>query len=278
MMGEAVDAQANRRFIVIQPVLDFASLQPASKGMRAVRRLAAENDLDPAHGVRIRLTGSVALEDEELQSVEQGMGLAALLSLTLVMGLLLVGLRSGRLIVATAAALIMGLIWTAAFAFAALGALNLMSVAFAVLFIGLSVDFGIHFGLRYQEAVDARDGHAEALRRAASGVGGALTLCAVAAAIGFYSFLPTDYRGLAELGLIAGTGMFVALFANMTVLPAFLTLMPLRPRAKAVPVPAWLGPARRVFENHPRRLAWGRWSSVWRRRRCFRRPGSISIP
>ena len=58
------------------------------------------------------------------------------------------------------------------------------------------------------------------------GVGGALTLCAVAAAISFISFAFTDYSGLAELGKIAGMGMFVALFANLTVLPALVALMP----------------------------------------------------
>jgi len=144
--------------------------------------------------------------------------------------LLLICFRSPRLAAATLITLVFGLVWTAAFAIAALGHLNLISVAFAVLFIGLSVDFGIHYGLRYREALDGGRTHADALREAALGVGGGLTLAAVAAAIGFYSFLPTAYVGLAELGLIAGTGMFFALFANVTVLPALLSLMRIKPR------------------------------------------------
>ena len=231
MTGDAGGKSENRRFIVIQPTLDFGSLQPAAAALGAVRDLARDMQLDDAHGVRVRLTGSAALAHEELQSVEEGMGLAAILSLTLVVGLLLVGLRSPRLAAATLATLVMGLIWTAGFATLALGQLNLISVAFAVLFIGLSVDFGIHFGLRYKEGIDRGAGHAAALREAAAGVGGALMLCAVTAAIGFYSFLPTAYVGLAELGLIAGTGMFIALFANTTVLPALLTLAPVSPSA-----------------------------------------------
>jgi hypothetical protein len=124
--------------------------------------------------------------------------------------------------------LVMGLVWTAAFAVFAIGKLNLISVAFAVLFIGLSVDFGIHFGLRYQEAIRKGSDPGAALRESAESVGGAMTLCAVAAAISFFSFLPTAYRGLAELGVIAGAGMFVALFSNLTVLPAWLACAPLR--------------------------------------------------
>ncbi len=226
MQGKDDGANANRRFLLIKPALDFDSLSPASDAMEAVRNLAGDLNLSPERGVHVRLTGSAALAEEELESVEQGMGLAGLLSLSFVMVLLVVGLRRLSLVVATILTLLTGLIWTAAFAILALGALNLISVAFAVLFIGLSVDFGIHYGLRYREAVDKGAGHDAGLGAAAEGSGGALTLSAVAAAIAFYSFLPTDYRGLAELGLIAGTGMFIALFANLTILPALLTWLP----------------------------------------------------
>ena len=220
------EATAKRRVLLIQPALDFASLAPAAAAMEGVREAALDLGLTPENGVRVRLTGSAALSHEELKSVEKGMGLAAMVSLVLVIGLLSIGLRSKGLVIATLATLIMGLVWTAGFAILALGTLNLISVAFAVLFIGLSIDFGIHYGLRYKEDIDAGRGHDDALLAAAANVGGALTLCAVSAAIAFYSFLPTDYLGLAELGLIAGTGMFVALFANMTVLPALLTVLP----------------------------------------------------
>lgn len=256
MTGDAGGKGEKRRFIVIQPALDFGSLQPAAAALGDVRDLARDMQLDERHGVLIRLTGSAALAHEELQSVQEGMSLAAILSLTLVVGLLLAGLRSPRLVAATLATLVMGLMWTAGFAIAALGQLNLISVAFAVLFIGLSVDFGIHFGLRYKEGIERGAGHAAALREAAAGVGGALTLCAVSAAIGFYSFLPTAYVGLAELGLIAGTGMFIALFTNTTVLPALLTLMPLRPspgsagRRRAAAVQPFI-------EHHAKPIAWG---------------------
>ncbi len=243
MTGDEGD---KRRILLIQPALDFGSFRPAEKAMESIRRLAAEAGLDPGHGLRVRLTGSAALATEELQSVEEGMGLAALLSLSLVVGLLYAGLGSARLATAILITLVMGLVWTAGFAFAAIGKLNLISLAFAVLFIGLSVDFGIHFGLRYKEEINRGRDHRPALGEAADGVGGALTLAAVAAAIAFYSFLPTDYLGLAELGLIAGSGMFIALFANLTVLPALLTLAPLAPGGAKGMRGLARGPARAV--------------------------------
>jgi len=223
MEGDDADGEA-RQIIVLRPPLDFASLRPAATAMSAIRRVAADQGLGGATGVSVRLTGSAALNHEELASVERGLGIAGLISLTAVLLLLTCAYRSWRLVAATLVTLVAGLIWTAAFAVAALPSLNLLSVAFAVLFIGLSVDFGIHYALRYDEARAAGLGRADGMRTAVADVGGPLALTALTAAIGFYAFLPTDYVGLAELGLIAGTGMLVALVANITVLPALLSL------------------------------------------------------
>ncbi len=228
MEGKALSPEDRRRVIIVQPVMDFGSLQPAARPIAEIRRLAADLNLTPKRGVRVRLTGSAPLSEEELDSTVRGMGLAAVVSLVLVVGLLFWGLRSVRMALATIITLLSGLVLTAAFATAAVGALNLISVAFAVLFIGLSVDFGIHFALRYGEGRRLGAPHDEALAEAAEGTGGALTQCAVAAAIGFMSFLPTDYVGLAELGLISAGGMFIALGANLTILPAILTILPPR--------------------------------------------------
>ncbi len=218
--------EINRRFLLVAPTLDFASLQPASDAMDGIREISQALNMTPENGLRIRLSGSAALEQEELESVEEGMGLAGILSFVLVMGLLIIGLRRPWRVISCLITLIFGLVWTGAFAIFALGSLNLISVAFAVLFIGLSVDFGIHYALRFEEAGHIQGDQRTALIQTASSVGGALTLSAIGAAIAFYSFIPTDYNGLAELGLIAGTGMFIAFFANMTLLPALLVIRP----------------------------------------------------
>jgi len=266
LSGEVPEPADKRRFITVRPVLDFTSLEPAAKAISGLRAQAAALGLTVEHGLRVRLTGDAVMFQDELHSLRDGMGLVGLISAALVAGLLVIGLRSLRLVAATLITLIAGLIWTAGFATLAIGELNLISVAFAVLFIGLSVDFGIHFCLRYREAVEARasvdpesagagpaTGDGDALAEAARGVGGALTLCAVAAAIGFFSFLPTAYRGVSELGLIAGVGMFIALFANLTVLPAILSLAPLKPTGR-VPGPPLGDRLQRLVSAPPRRV------------------------
>lgn len=124
-----------------------------------------------------------------------------------------------------------GLILTAWFATIVVGELNLLSVTFAVLFIGLSVDFSIHYALRIEELIDGGIGEGLAQEEATLGVGRGLLLSAIAAAIGFLSFLPTDYKGLSELGLIAAGGMMIALILNLSLLPALISIAPPRPRA-----------------------------------------------
>jgi len=228
MSGEEASEEDTRAFITAQPEADFGSLAPYAPAIEAVRAHARALGLTPETGIRVRITGEPAMVQDELYTLRSQMGLVGALSLTMVVVLLVVGLRHWQLLIGTVASLIMGLIWTAGFAVVAIGELNLISVAFAILFIGLSVDFGIHYALRYREAVAAGGEPRRALAVAAEGVGGALFLSAVAAAIGFLSFLPTDYRGVSELGLISGVGMFIALFANLTVLPAVLALLPLR--------------------------------------------------
>jgi hypothetical protein len=218
-----------RRFILVRPKLDYSSLQPAKSAMKEIRETAVELGLTPDKGVTVRLSGSAALSHEELKSVEEGMGWANIGSLLFVGLLLVIGLKSARLVSTVFVALVIGLLWSAALAFLMVGRLNLISVAFAVLYIGIGVDFGIHFSLRYKEGMDRLCDQAAALAWAARGVGGPLFLCSLAAAIGFYSFLPTAYVGFAELGIIAGTSMFVAFFVNVTTLPALLTLFPVAP-------------------------------------------------
>jgi hopanoid biosynthesis associated RND transporter like protein HpnN len=142
--------------------------------------------------------------------------------------ILAVGFGGMRAVAACLLTLLAGLLWTAGIAAVLIGTLNLISVAFAVLFVGLGIDVCIHFTLRFREAATAN--RRVALVRAGRGVGCAMLLSAGCAAVGFLSFLPTAYRGLAELGLIAGIGMAVAAAASLTLLPVLLKLFRARGR------------------------------------------------
>ncbi len=233
MASEVPKLRDLRKFILTQPVLDFSALSPGHKATKEVRRLAQELGLTPDRGVSVRLTGSVALNDEEFASVANGMEFALFLSLLLVVSLLYLALRSARLILPIALTLVTGLIATTAFALWAIGSLNLISVAFAVMFIGIAVDFGIQFGVKFREERHVDPDIVRALRETAAKIAPPLAFAAAATTLGFLAFIPTDYRGVSELGLIAAAGMVFALILNLTLLPALLALFkpPAEPEA-----------------------------------------------
>ncbi len=214
-----------RRLITIKPKLDYGKLEPGEAATDEIRQAVADLHLDPDTGVTVRLTGPIPLNDQEFGTVKDGFALNSTITVAAVLVLLWLALKSGRLIVAVFASTVVGLLVTSAVGFMLVGALNLISIAFAVLFIGIGVDFGIQFSVRYREERFIRTSLTDAIVSAGGQAGRALLLAAVATAAGFYSFLPTDYEGVSELGLIAGNGMIIAFLTSITVLPALLTLM-----------------------------------------------------
>ncbi len=246
MSAEPPSLRELRKYIVAHPVLDYQALEPGRAASDALRAIAKDLHLSPEQGVRVRLTGSVALNDEEFASVAEGTGGATALSAVLVILLLFLALRSLRLVVPILITLAAGLAATTAFALLAVGSLNLISVAFAVMFIGIGVDFGIQFGVRYRDQHHRDPDHARAMKNTAGLIAIPLAMAAGSTSLGFFAFLPTDYRGVSELGLIAGGGMLIAFALNLTLLPALLTLV--RPPAEPEAVGyRWAAPADRFL-------------------------------
>jgi hopanoid biosynthesis associated RND transporter like protein HpnN len=226
ILDEKDAASQRRQFIVIKPYFDAGDPSSGETALRAVRTAIAVAGLDKS--VSVRITGDIALAHDNYLTVRDSVGIATFLSIALVGLILFIGLGSGRLVFASLLTLVSGLIWTTGFALFAIGSLNLISVTFAVLFVGLGIDYSIQFCLRYRELIENGSDHGEAIMTTAQGVGRGLLLSCITTAIGFYAFLPTPYEGVAELGLISGTGMFISFFINITLLPALLTIMPLK--------------------------------------------------
>jgi hopanoid biosynthesis associated RND transporter like protein HpnN len=248
LSGSSLDV-STRRVLMLEPILDFDALLPAGAPLEAIRNTARDLGFTPEQGVVARVTGNPALNHEEMLGFAWDIGVGGAFCFLFVVYVLYLALRSLRLVAAAVATLLVGLIWTAAFATAAVGHLNLVSLAFGVLFIGLGVDFTIHLGMSY--AALRRDGldHPTAAVASVGSVGSSLVLCTLTTSIGFYVFVPTDYLGVAELGLISGTGMLIILFLAVTFFPALLTTVlqlpegevpraDLRFRGNAVQVPA----------------------------------------
>ena len=250
--GKPPTPSERRRFIVIRPVLDFSALMPGKVATDAIRQAVTDLNIGAQYGATLRLTGPVAIADEEYATLEEGQLVNTTATVVVVLTILWLALRSFGIILAVFLSLLVGLSITAAIGLALVGALNLISIAFAVLFIGLGVDFGIQFSVRYRAERHEIDDLHQALLNTAKRVGAPLTLAAAATAAGFLSFLPTDYKGLSELGLLAGLGMIIAFLTSVTLIPALLML--LRPPGEPEEMGfKWLAPVDRFMER--RRIA-----------------------
>ncbi len=235
--GQEPDERELRHVILVNPRLDFSRLQPGKLPIDAIRATAHRLQLDAAHGVRVRLTGPVPLQDEEFATLAQRAGLIASLASAAIVLMLWFAVRSPRLIGAILATTLVGLLAATALGLALFQRFNVISVAFIPLFVGMGMDLGIQFSVRYRSERRAGSDLDAALIGAGRTMGKSLTLAAAAIGAGFLAFTPTAYYGVSQLGVIAGLGMFIALGLNLTLLPALIALtrapgVPLRPGAR----------------------------------------------
>jgi hopanoid biosynthesis associated RND transporter like protein HpnN len=228
------DLAGKYRFVLVQPRQNFGALEPGGAATAAVRAVIPQLEFVKSGDARVRITGQVALADEEFATVAQGAVVGLMGSVVLITLWLFLAVRTWRLIVPILLTLGLGLTLTVLFAALGVGTLNLVSVGFGVMFVGIAVDFAIQFSVRYREYRHETGDAAKGMRLTA-GRSGVQILCAsLATAAGFLAFVPTAFSGVAELGLIAGAGMLIAFLCTIAFLPAAITLF--RPPDEAAEV------------------------------------------
>lgn len=228
-----------QRFLLIKPLLNYSDLTPAESVITALDGIIAGIRQGDLADVTVRKTGEIVLEYEEMQTISAGVSVAGFVLLGAVCLTLWYAYRSFRLMLATFVSLSLGLIFSLGFATVAIGQLNLISIGFAVLFIGMGDAYSSHFCLRFRELRLRGQTTRAALRETLASTGSSLILCTLTAAIGLYAYIPTRYSGVAELGIIAGTSLFIALGTTFTILPALMKIMPIEvnPRTEGRSIP-----------------------------------------
>jgi uncharacterized protein len=249
--GDLNDLAGKYKFVLVQPKLDFGALEPGGEATDVMRRVIAGLEFVKSGHARVRITGQVALADEEFATVVQGAVLGLAGSVVLITLWLFLAVQTWRLILPILATLGLGLMLTLLFASVAVGTLNLVSVGFGILFVGIAVDFAIQFSVRYRERRFEYPDPAEALRQNAVRTGDQILVAAIATSAGFLGFVPTDFSGVAELGLIAGIGMLIAFACTLGFLPAIITLCH-PPGERAVVGFTWLAPFDPIVARHRR--------------------------
>ncbi len=177
-------------------------------------------------GLQAGVTGPDALEADEMHSSMKDVTLATWLSLLGQMGLLILFLRSLRRTLVEGLVLILGLCWTFGLVTLVVGHLNLLSLIFAPLMLGLTIDYGIHWFCRLEEE-EAAAGQCSTgvlactFQRSAPGI----VYAGLAAIVSFVPLAFVGFKGLAELGIILAMGILVMLIATLVLVPALVTVM-----------------------------------------------------
>jgi uncharacterized protein len=185
-------------------------------------RLLIQETRAEVPGVNVGFTGEPVLEVDEMNQSQNDSLLASAVSLVLCALIFIYGYNeTGRPIKATIC-LVVGLGYTMAFATATVGHLNILTITFVPMLIGLAIDFGVHLVTRYEE--ELRHGHTEleALTKAMVFTGKGIFTGAITTAAGFLAMMFTGFKGIQEMGVICGGGLVICLIPMMTLLPALL--------------------------------------------------------
>jgi hopanoid biosynthesis associated RND transporter like protein HpnN len=195
---------------------------------------------------QIGLTGLPVMENDEMRSSQSAMWKASLLSLFGVACLFVAGFGGLRHPLMTVAALLLAMGWSFGYITLAVGHLNILSIAFGVILIGLGIDFGVHYVARYLQLRRTTRSADAALVETAAGVGPGILTGAITTAIAFFMAGLTEFTGVAELGMIAGGGILLCCLAAIVVLPAMIHVSdangPQGPLPAPLDIPAWLAP------------------------------------
>ncbi|HZI33948.1 MAG TPA: MMPL family transporter, partial [Candidatus Binatia bacterium] len=186
-----------------------------------IRTLVKETKLE-VPGVNVGLTGESVLSHDEMAQSQKDTTVASVVALVLCALIFIYGYNeTGRPIKATIC-LLFGLAYTFAFATLTIGHLNILTITFLPMLIGLAIDFGVHLITRYEEELRHGKSEADAMMKAMVFTGqgiftGALTTAGAFAAMAF-----TDFKGIQEMGVICGGGLMVCLIPMLTMLPVML--------------------------------------------------------
>jgi len=221
-----LESVGKQQVITMLPIKDQSSFVASERSIKAARVALNEILNRPEFkGVTGGLTGVPVLEYEEMATSQRDLEIATILSLTLTVILLLFAFRGLLNVIAAMVSLIVGICLSFGFATLAVGHLNILSMVFAIMLIGLGIEYGIQVVLRYQEELKSGASGMDAIETGLSANIRSIIMAAATVALAFATFAFTDFKGIAELGVIAAGGVVICVIATFTVLPAMLILL-----------------------------------------------------
>ncbi|MBJ6727687.1 MMPL family transporter [Geomesophilobacter sediminis] len=249
-------AKAGRQQVLtVLPVRNSTGFVPAEAAIATVRaEIAKLKRLPEFAKVKTGLTGAPVLENEEMNTSQRDIALATGISLALTVVLLLIAFRGILNTIAAIVSLLVAVALSFGFATLAVGHLNILSMVFAVMLIGIGIEYGIQLVLRYQEELRRDKPQNEAIAIGLTRNIWAIVMAAATVAAAFFTFVFTDFKGISELGIIAAGGVAICVLVTFTVLPAILIILARHRKPHRVKVPK-LEVAKKefkLFAAHPK--------------------------
>ncbi|MBI1922368.1 MAG: MMPL family transporter [Geobacter sp.] len=222
-----MESAGRMQILTVLPVKDEKSFVPAEKTVAFIRSEIAALTAKPEFTgvVKAGLTGLPVLEYEEMATSQKDIELATIISVVFTIILLLIAFRGVLNTIAAMVSLVIAICLSFGFATAVIGHLNILSMVFAVMLIGIGVEYGIQLVLRYQEELRQGTERMEAIRIGLEKNIWAIVMAAATVAAAFLTFVFTDFKGFAELGIIAAGGVAICVLITFTVLPAMMVLL-----------------------------------------------------
>ena len=239
-------------FVIVRPKSTSSDFSGGSKALSRMREICSQVDADFPE-VSIGLTGIPVLEADEMERSQKDMMNASAISFIGVGLILLVGFRGLRHPFLALLMLAVALIWSLGYTTLAIGHLNILSVSFAAILIGLGIDFAIHYLARYLELRHHNEEFHRSLALTSASVGTGIVTAAVTTSLAFLCATFTDFLGVAELGIIAGGGILLCAIATFTVLPPLITLADRKLEPQSLPTPFQGNLLRSINRRYP----WG---------------------
>lgn len=241
-------------FVVALPRDVSANFSGKSASLSRLREIIrAAQDRFPK--TRIGVTGIPVLEADEMERSQQDMTVATVISFVGVGFILLVGFRGFRHPLLSMVMLAVAISWCLGYTTIAVGHLNILSVSFAAILIGLGIDYAIHYLAHYLEL--RHQGHSllNSLTVTSRHVGTGIVTAAVTTAVAFFCATFTNFLGVAELGIIAGGGILLCAMATFLVLPSLIVLADEKLEPRQLPTPFQGNVLRRITRDYPLAVA-----------------------
>ena len=213
-------SQNNEMLIaMVVPTISMDRMEETMDGAKSLRQQVRVVQKDfPA--LNVRLTGMPVLSLEEMEVTEKDMGAGTLWSLGLILILFILAFRMWTAPLLAMINLVVGILWTLPVIALAFGRLNLMTTMFAIILVGLGIDFAIHLNAAYSTARTESDNVTDAISAMYRRVGNGVVTGALTTAVAFLVLAFTGLDAFVELGVILASGILLTLIASLTVLPA----------------------------------------------------------